>query len=254
MEFFFQSEMEPHGGNHMETGGVFGISYIFNMVIGSWLCRSGCDKFDQLVEGGFIEDFASAKQVCLFWVPAVMKSLFRMNYLVPQSGCEVSSYILILFPSLLFCESLSSYSKFVGLLWQVNEADYQLSECGYICSDDENDLAQLYQYIHRYITIHLGLTDVTKGGKVSKFFDSEFSNSWRCLDTRKDIHGGRQGSVAGLHLPRWWKEDIHRRSVRVVVAKRSCILGHASDPGKIAAGKPVEMEVIFAFNIIGYNL
>ena len=24
MEFFFQSEMEPHGGNHMETGGVYG--------------------------------------------------------------------------------------------------------------------------------------------------------------------------------------------------------------------------------------
>jgi hypothetical protein len=24
MEFFFDSEMEPHGGNHMETGGVFG--------------------------------------------------------------------------------------------------------------------------------------------------------------------------------------------------------------------------------------
>jgi len=97
---------------------------------------AGCDMFDQLVASGSIADAASAKMVCLFWVPAIMKSLFRLNYVLPQSHCVV------------------------------NTADIQASECSYVCDEEVSE--EIYNYVHRYQTIHLGLEDVTmRAGGVS---------------------------------------------------------------------------------------
>jgi hypothetical protein len=48
---------------------------------------------------------------------------------------------------------------------KVNEANLAASECKYICNEDTK--TELYQYIHRYTTIHLGLQDMTKSGKVT---------------------------------------------------------------------------------------
>lgn len=53
----------------------------------------------------------------------------------------------------------------IVFILQVNEADLAASECRYICNEDSK--TDLYQYIHRYTTIHLGLQDMTKSGKVS---------------------------------------------------------------------------------------
>eukprot|EP01035_Chromulina_nebulosa_P026426 gene26426-34592_t len=149
MEFFFQSEMEPHGGNHMETGG-----------------------FAPLVEKGIIADAASAKQICLFWVPAVMKTLFRMNYLVPQSDCKV------------------------------NEADLAASECRYICNEDSK--TDLYQYIHRYTTIHLGLQDMTKSGKVTSAEDQAAWLEFTCEGDGAKIFVGDQFESSSPKDPAFW--------------------------------------------------
>ena len=55
----------------------------------------------------------------------------------------------------------------------MNEADLLASECRYICNEDSK--TDLYQYIHRYTTIHLGLQDMTKSGKVG-WFGAAYTN------------------------------------------------------------------------------
>lgn len=169
MDFFFESELEPHGGNHMETGGVF-----------------GCDMFDQLVEGGFIADADSAKMVFLFWVPAIMKGLFRLNYVLPQSHCDV------------------------------NSADIQASQCSYECDEDVKE--EIYNYVHRYQTIHLGLEDMTlRAGGVSIEQDQDKWIEFICGGDGSKVFVGDNYESSSPKDPSFWV--MHPTLERLLQAK-----------------------------------
>lgn len=123
MQFFFDSEMEPHGGNHLVIGGVY-----------------GCDHFDQMIASGHLTDQSSADMVCLFWVSAVAKSLYRQNLLSPPPSCS------------------------------------DPSTCSYEC--DLSRESEIYSTIHHYITKHLGLTDVTSSSVVGGISKEEDQQGW----------------------------------------------------------------------------
>ncbi len=69
MDFFFKVAFGPHATVHTLTGGFY-----------------GCDKFQPLVDAGYIKSTDNANEICSLWL-FYLKEFWRYGYITPRSGC-----------------------------------------------------------------------------------------------------------------------------------------------------------------------
>eukprot|EP01038_Epipyxis_sp_PR26KG_P004342 gene4342-6145_t len=107
--FMYKIQFIPHGATHVGIGGMY-----------------GCDKFQPLIDGGYIKDTTSANALCTLWFTFV-KEWWRFGYYEPKKDCVV------------------------------NTEKPEDSECGFICDDTKKKtmISYLFQLESRNLNTEI---------------------------------------------------------------------------------------------------